>query len=296
MAKIFISMAALNENFVYETVESAIKNANNPELLSFGIFSQDPEKTDYNFRKLSSRVCHVRADSKDILGVGASRLNASVLRQYDEEFYLQIDAHLVFTKGWDSVLLQRYSELSQKCSKPIISMGGPRWFYENNKVVLDGESNGVLIASPLLDSSSSSNHIVYGTSLFSETQESFFSTAQFLFAKTSLINEVPPDPFILFEGEEPTFSLRACTRGYKIYAIEDVLFYHLDKTKNPEFCWRNVEKPLHTKERRYFSRKRVRDIMLGNILGEWGAPDEKSLQEYYSKINVDVRGFFQKYE
>lgn len=296
MSKIFLSMAALNEHFIYETVKSAIQNADNPELLSFGIFSQDKKQTGYQFERFSKRVFHVRADANHILGVGASRMNASALRQYDEDFYLQIDAHLIFTKGWDSVLLQRYNELSLKCSKPIISMGGPRWFYKDEKIVLDGNANGVLIASPHLDSSSTSNNIVYGTSLFSKTQESFFSTAQFLFADISLINEIPQDPFILFEGEEPTFSLRACTRGYKIHAIEDVLFYHLDKTENPQFSWRNVEKTLHTEERRYFSRKRVRDIMLGNILGEWGAPDEKSLQEYYSKINVDVRGFFEKYE
>lgn len=294
MAKIFLSIAALKESFIYETVESAIKNADNPRLLSFGIFSQDSEETEYNFRELSSRVCHVRADSKNILGVGASRLNASVLRQYDEYFYLQIDAHLIFTKGWDSILLQRYKELNLKHEKPIISMGGPRWFYENDNLILDASVNGVLVASPNLDSRSDSNSIVYGTSLFSKIQESFFCTAQFLFSHISLINEVPPDPFIIFQGEEPTFSLRACTRGYKIFAIEDVIFYHLDKNENPQFCWR--KSVSHTIEREFFCRKRVRDIMLGNILGEWGAPDEKSLQEYYSKINIDVRGFFQKYE
>jgi hypothetical protein len=296
MSKIFISMAALHEKFVYETVTSAIENADNPRSLSFGIFVQQSEEKVYNFEKISNRINCIVADAKYILGVGGSRLSASVLRQYDEDFYLQIDSHLIFTKGWDTILLNRYNNLLKTNKKPIISMGGPGWFYENEKIVLNGKTNGVLIASPKLDSSSTSGNIVFGTSLFSETQESLFCTAQFMFSDISILDEVSPDPFILFEGEEPTFSLRVCTRGYKIFAIEEVIFYHLDKTKNPEFNWREIPKLRFSEERMYFSRKRVRDVMLGKILGYWGAPDKQSLDEYYSKINVDVKGFFQKYE
>jgi hypothetical protein len=296
MSKIFISIAALNEKFVYQTIKSAIENAENPEFLSFGVFSQDFEQNKYDLKQFSLRVSHVRSNADSVLGVGASRLNASVLRQYDEQFYLQIDAHLIFTKKWDLKLLQKYNELKLNHNKVIISMGGPRWFLNNEKIIFDKSKNGVLIASPSLDSFSTSGDILYGTSLFSSIQESFFSTASFMFSDISILNEVSPDPYIFFQGEEPTFSLRACTRGYKIFAIEDVLFYHLDKTENTEFDWRKDRKIKFLSERTSFCRKRVRDIMLGNILGYWGAPDKQSLNDYYSKINIDIKGFFEKYE
>lgn len=297
MSKIFIAMPALYEEFIYDTVESAFLNADAPENLSFGIFSQHEKTFDYDFKKFSNRINFVQSNTTKILGVGVSRTNALALRQYDENFYLQIDAHMLFEKNWDSKILKQYQNLLNVCSKPIISMGLPSWSIENDKKVFTGKKNGTLIANPKLHSNffGADDIMYYGASIFSEYKESFFCTGCFIFSDISFVNELIPDPFVIFSGEQCLLSLRACTRNYKIFSIKEVVCYHMNKFNLTKSNWRTKQN-LFSEQRRYFDRKRTRDIMLGNILGYWGAPDLNSLKEYYEKINVDILGFFKEYE
>jgi hypothetical protein len=46
-----------------------------------------------------------------LLGVGFARLAAFLL--YDQEdFVLQIDAHMLFKKHWDTILIERYLQIA----------------------------------------------------------------------------------------------------------------------------------------------------------------------------------------
>ena len=48
----------------------------------------------------------------------------------------------------------------------------------------------------------------------------------FIFARSSIIEEVPYDPHIYFLGEELTFGVRSWTHGWDIFAPNDVIMYH----------------------------------------------------------------------
>lgn len=296
MSKIFIAMPALYEEFIYDTVESAFLNADVPENLSFGIFSQHEKTFDYDFKKFSNRINFVQSDATNVLGLGISRLNASALRQYDENFYFQIDAHTMFKKGWDSIILKEYQNLLKVHSKPIISMATPYWTIKNNEKTFSVDKNGILIGKPNLHSQDIGDNVIYWAgSIFSDYKESFFCSGHFVFTDISFLEEISPDPFIVFSEEQSILSIRACTRNYKIFAIKETICYHFDKNKMSEFNWK-VKENIFSQKRKHFAIKRTIDIMSGNILGYWGAPDLKSLQEYYKKINVDIAGLVKQYK
>jgi hypothetical protein len=59
--------------------------------------------------------------------------------------------------------------------------------------------------------------------------EHYNFSAHFVFTIGSFIQDVLPDPFLTFIGEEQTTALRACTRGYRIFSIRDTLLWHLEK-------------------------------------------------------------------
>jgi hypothetical protein len=295
MSKIFIAMPALYEEFIYDTVESAFLNADAPENLSFGIFSQHEKTFDYDFKTFSNRINFVQSDVKNVLGLGISRLNASALRQYDENFYFQIDAHTMFKKGWDSIILKEYNNLLNIHSKPIISMSTPFWTIENNKKIFSVDKNGILIGNPNLHSQAIGDEIIYWAgSIFSDHKESFFCSGHFIFSDISFLDEISPDPFIVFSEEQSILSIRACTRNYKIFSIKETICYHLDKNKITESNWK-IKTNIFSEKRIRFARKRTIGIMSGDILGYWGAPDLNSLNQYYEKINVDIAGLVKQY-
>jgi hypothetical protein len=60
----------------------------------------------------------------------------------------------------------------------------------------------------------------------SSPQLGTFIAAGFIFSRASIINEVPSDPDIYFEGEEFLISVRAWTHGWDIYHPHQVICWH----------------------------------------------------------------------
>jgi hypothetical protein len=125
--------------------------------------------------------------------------------------------------------------------------------------------------------------------------EHYFISAHFLFADKRFISEIMPDPLLLFGGEEVTTSVRAWTRGYKIFTISNPIAWHLNKWDGQMFKkdFRKIPadrpgvKKFYDKE--HLGKIRTRDILLGNIVGYWGAKDLDSLNQYQllSGINFE---------
>jgi hypothetical protein len=224
----------------------------------------------------------------------------------DEDYYLQIDAHMLFEKNWDEKIIQGFNKIQLAYDKPIISTYTPWWSRAEN-----GEIN---FYSP--ESNSVCSPMTYDHDILNEGfpkqkthvidwdkhnyYEHFGISAHFLFAEGRFIYDVLPDPFIMFSGEEPTTAVRAWTRGYRMFAIKDPIAWHKNKFHGVVSRFDRIkyggdpELVRHYMRKDIKSLKRTEDILTGEILGYWGAPTLELLQDYQKSAQINFREFYKK--
>jgi len=316
---IFISISACNEKDLRQTVLSAIQNSCNPERLYFGILDHSLNNIKNDLSNIRN-VTYVRLEYGGPLGVGAPRLFASMLNDRQHDFYMQIDAHMLFEKNWDIDIINEYSHISKTYSKPIISTYVPFWYEDKNntkKLSLDnnilvdpynfygvGEVNNLALKIDDYSNNLFRNHIpIQGTQVDWKDKtyhEHFLTSGHFLFSDFNFLLEIIPDPLITWGGEEPIIGLRAWTRGYNIFTIKKPIVWHKNKLgeirdKND---WRDVSNSKDENAYRMLqqninmSYRRIKDIFLGDYLGYWGAPSFDKLKEFEYNLNVSFSEYY----
>jgi hypothetical protein len=117
-----------------------------------------------------------------------------------------------------------------------------------------------------------------------------------------MIQELLPDPLIIFGGEEPTLALRASTRGFQIFTILPIIVWHFNKHRltdmDDRLMFSSKDNTLrnHSNNKSRYAIQRSQDILQGNIVGYWGAPDIASLEEYEKKIQFNFKDFYKSLE
>ena len=317
---IFITISSCNEKDLKQTVLSAISNSYNPDRLFFGILDHSIEGKITDLSEIKN-VTSVRISYGGPLGVGLPRLMASMLNDRSHDFYLQIDAHMIFEKNWDKDLIDAYSIISNKYNKPIISTYVPFWYEDsdnNIRLSLDSDAvvdpynfNGVNNLNNLslkVDDYSKNlfrRHIpIEGTGVDwsngKQYQEHFLTSGHFLFSSFSFLSEIMPDPLITWGGEEPIIGLRAWTRGYNIFTINKGIVWHKNKLgANPDKKdWRSMSNSKDLKayddlqKNIKMSYRRIKDIFLGDYIGYWGAESIDKLKDFEYNLGVSFKEYY----
>lgn len=372
---IFVSVAAFNDRWLQQTIDTAISKAANPKRIFFGVWEH---RTDYNFvldGAGNQNIKHARLNYPHILGVGFARLNA--LAMYSgQDFFLQVDAHMIFNDDWDNILIKRYLEVAADTNnkKIIFSSFVPWWkpqkdgskFFSYKSPMLDCidtirwdvprpvKEIPYNELKPILENDNSNGLYIYEQSFqrdtkyvaivkfWKEIQQSMFDskaealnwareknieewesvpqhqvfsvpltetdgkpyaehtivTAHFIFTIARFIKDVMPDPDIMFMGEEHTTALRAWTRGYRIYGIQDVVLWHLNKDgiDDPQdrinYVPNDSSYSMHYQTKNSFAIKRTRAILTGELLGYWGSPNQELLQAFEEASNFNFKDFY----
>jgi hypothetical protein len=303
MKTIYVSIAAYNEPHLDLMLSNCLENAEYPERIHFGIWCHYNDNTRPTFEKYKN-VNHVFTDYPVMLGLCNGRLNS--LSFYNQEDYcLQLDAHMLFEKNWDTKLINAFEEIKKDHDKPIISTYVPWWSISNNKInYYSNESNA--FCSPMIIDRNVGNIEGYPKTTIEhffwndeKYKEHFLISGHFIFSEPSMLEDVSPDPQIMFGGDEITLALRLSTRGYKIFTIKNPIVWHLNKFDGDLYYKDRLMAPENTgKEyelwgmRSDFSKKRVKDILTGKMLGYWGAPSLEKLKEFEQKINLDFNKFY----
>lgn len=114
---IFISVACMDDQEITSTVNSAISNATISSRIHVGIGLLAMEKaTLKTVKALSRKHKNVKFsyekqvhNNLSTLGVGKGRMRAQKLYS-DQDYFLQVDSHTYFDKGWDSQLIDLFKE------------------------------------------------------------------------------------------------------------------------------------------------------------------------------------------
>jgi hypothetical protein len=299
---IFISIAAYNEKYLKQTIESAQKMAEHPERVFFGINYQS---TDGCFEDISSlmniRVRH--SIVKEPSGWGIDRLIADSFWK-NEDYYLQIDAHMLFEKNWDSGLISAHNKIIEKgFERPIISTFVPWWSVDENGEILRYEPDSVnccnvcsyTFGSPekyWIEPKRSWNSTVCGEDMVEHNT----ICGHFFFTSSSWLEEVGHDWKFIFIGDEHLTALRSYTRGYRMFSIGKPFIWHLNKgvvfDKND---WHNNVGNSNLNRNSVRFKKdliRQREIYMGELFGYSGAPTAESLKEYLDFVDFDPVTFY----
>lgn len=232
--KIFISIASYKDALLKNTILEAYNKAHNKDRLVFGIFEQIHMSDCLDLGQFAFRdqIRYVRVNPETTKGVCWARQNIQSMYN-DEEYYFQIDAHMLFDSGWDEYLIQQFEEIKRYNPKPIIT-AYPAHFKHDMSLIVNYEPKDLWIVGtgeerndkfeilgfcpPFGGPKTSEHNAVHG----------FHLGACFLFSNGIFVREVPYDDAIFFGGEEPVLSIRAWTHGYDIFHIKNLRTYH---------CW-----------------------------------------------------------
>lgn len=320
--KIFINIAAYNEEDLFDTVESAYKKATNPENINMGILLH---YTDQNFPDLSKfkNVKFMKISDRVGLGLGMSRgLASSFYNQ--EDYYMQIDAHTVFKTNWDSILIKNYKKLKNRTEKPIISAYAPYYYRDKDtgqKVTMannqDWESyfpSWTLVPKTSTEAIDMDEEKFYTFAYHIEAlnspaskipqfddegfEEHYLVSGHFLFTPGSFVNDIKYDPLLAYH-EENVIALMAWTRGYRIFNMEDHVLWTraMYAGKDSPNSWKQNyleknESGVCFRDKVILGTLRNKEILTGKVLGDYGAPSQELLNRYQEQSKINYKKFY----
>eukprot|EP00596_Hydrurales_sp_CCMP1899_P002197 CAMPEP_0119042790 /NCGR_PEP_ID=MMETSP1177-20130426/16162_1 /TAXON_ID=2985 /ORGANISM="Ochromonas sp, Strain CCMP1899" /LENGTH=494 /DNA_ID=CAMNT_0007009807 /DNA_START=112 /DNA_END=1593 /DNA_ORIENTATION=+ len=270
---IFVSLGTYRDPYCPMTLKSLYSQAKNPEKLFVGLLQQNcflekcrtgvlvggkvedmgPDVDCYKeFCKspegVRSGACNTgqvrlfNINESESLGPYMARyLGAKFYR--GEEYYLQIDSHSEFVKGWDAKLINMVKVAP--AMKPVISTYPPdsthNWRDTIGFRMCDSEFAAAQIEWQIVRLGSS---MTFDSVIAAEPHYAPFVAAGFFFVQGSFLREVPFDPFLpwIFMGEEISMSARLWTAGYDIFSpTTNVLNHYYVRRHYPKF-WESVNR------------------------------------------------------
>lgn len=292
---IFVSIASYRDPDCQNTVRDLFEKAAHPERVFIGICWQYVPGEDDDCFVLNTRpeqVRTIKVHASESKGVCWARSQVQTLWR-GEDYFLQVDSHMRFVAGWDDLLI----DMLGKCDspKPVLSTY-PLSFTPPDQLADDGmvtifpkefDDHGVLAQRSEIRNMKDAPAL---------PPQNAFIGAGLVFAPSRLIEEVPYDPHIYFEGEEITLAVRMWTRGWDIHVPNAVVAYH-DYGRRPE-------RPRHWRDQtdwgalNQHARKRIRHLLGIELtqdgedlvdIARFGLGTERSLAAYEAFSGLDFR-------
>ena len=326
METIFIGIPAFNEEDIHETIRTALGKARQPQNVHIGIVLHYPAGNFPDVRMYPNvKVIAI----SDAIGLGTSVTRDLACSLYEgETYYLQIDGHTMFKQNWDEILKVNYKELQKITEKPIISTYVPYWFRDRKtgqalnmfgtndfdypcshmwSLVTKGNPRAINVDEEAY------RHLVYGieavespaaaTANFenSNYEEQYVFAGHFMFTTAKYLEEIPFDPLVTYH-EENTAPLRAWTRGYRIFNMRDHALWTREmytQGRDVPNSWKSTyevkdENGVSFRDKVIQGTLRNKDILTGKVLGIWGAPNQKLLDEYEKASGINYKEIYRK--
>ena len=129
-----------------------------------------------------------------------------------------------------------------------------------------------------------------------EIYKGFLISAGFLFSESKMIEDVPYDPHLYFEGEETTMSLRLFTNGYDVFHIPKIPVFHCyvdysNLAKRPMHWNEDEDKDRSVKwtDLQAKSKKRIERIIKNDLTNIYGLGSIRTLSEYKDFTGIDIK-------
>lgn len=304
MRTILVHLPAYREPELVPTIKDALKNAEFPERIHFGICRQ------YNPDDGFDNLDEFREDSRfkiwDMLYTEAkglpyarSIINEKLLT--DEDFVLQLDSHHRFTQNWDSTLIGWYDDLVKEGHNPLICGYLPLYDPFNDP---EGRTKEPW-------ASVASCFYPFGTIFIrpaalpngneiTKPYPARFISGHFCFGPNKWAREIRHDPDIYFSGEEINLTVRSFTHGYDLFHPHRIVIWHatMREERSGILAWDDqYKKGIDINPKQDRARAKIRQLLRtednGFDLTGYDLGTVRSLREYekYAGINFKKKAF-----
>ncbi|CAB9505093.1 Glycosyltransferase (GlcNAc) [Seminavis robusta] len=265
---IFLSVISYRDEHCTNTLEQAYAQAQDPDNLFVGLVQQncykdcrtglqedglyhktDPDPDCYETfcqtdvgapHCQAGRVRVLRMEEPESLGPYMARYLASKI-WYGEEYYIQIDSHMTFAQSWDAISISSLQKAPS--NKPVISHYPPSHKF-------DLKTFERLPASRICGPIFTPNTIrLEGSQIWDiwKLDTPRFAPvlgAGYVVAQSSILKEVPYDPFLpwVFMGEEIILSARLWTAGYDFFSPAQAVLGHIYNREHTPKFWESVHR------------------------------------------------------
>jgi glycosyltransferase involved in cell wall biosynthesis len=300
MNKIFVSIASYRDPECQWTVKDLFEKAAHPERITVGICWQfDPvaDKDCFEIqppfpKQVKMKLYHA---SESAGGCWARADSLSMLE--DEDYVLQIDAHMRFVPGWDEKMI----DMLARCPSPksVLTGHAPEYTPPNN---LDDCRHGlpvILVHELGKDDDMQPIHMGWRSLKPDKAPKEPFLTAfiigNFVFSKADVYKHVPYDPYVYFRGQEPAYSARLWTHCWDLYQPHEVLIYHYWKAQSRDAGgsaqYKTVNAQAIRGKQRVLHLLGVRDATDPDALmhlGQYGMGTARRLDHFWQFAGVDL--------
>jgi hypothetical protein len=244
--KILVSIIAYKEADLAGTVRDCYDKAKNKDSLIFSIVEENDPSLFSNLDFIpSDQLIYKKFDLSTYRGILWARdLTTKNNAEYD--YVLYMCGHTRFEKDWDEVCVNAYKNIltENKIEKAIISFHAPL-FAVNEDGSLEFEKNPgpkVNIYYPRLDTTKDFGYEFAPGYWFPEAAEvprdksfteSYWINFTWCFASKDFVSEVPFDRSIGWTAEEIYCSVQAWCKGWRIFAIPNIIYRHHTVRKYP---------------------------------------------------------------
>lgn len=238
---IFVSVVSYRDPLLMETVKSVFEEKSGMFNIIVGIFEQItkedslPEKYPDFYAKHKNNIRYKRIDPEYPDGVGWARaINA--LQILNEDFYYQIDSHMVFDKNWDRELVKDYNRGVEKFGTDKVIIAASCKIFrlgENNEIIKEKQGK---ITSKVKYFCFQDNWMAAPHGDYLDAQDDIFPAIHIcagnFFTHTQWHRNVGLNGRVYFEGEEQILTLTSFNAGYYICHPRQIHVYHLNDTHN----------------------------------------------------------------
>ena len=284
---IFISIASYRDKDCIRSVKDAIAKASNPEKIFFGVVQQNRYSCE-DCLPDTPNVRHMSLHYSEARGPSYARYLCSTLYR-GETFFLQIDSHTRFEKGWDNLLVDMWRSIGDP--NAVISHYPQPFDSKTNKPM--GGDNVPRNCNPHWNDAGLMNMGGYSLAPTETPKLVYWTGAGMMFLPGQALLDVPFDDTLdhLFHGEELLYSARLFTHGYNVYAPNKNIVYHWYTREKESKFWDDLGHIGHA-EQRQKSEGTVKSI-LGldgkSYSGPFGLGTKRPLSELWKNTNIDVK-------
>ncbi len=299
---IFVSIASYRDDVCPITLDSIFSGAINKDNIYVGICQQnskgDVDCLSKGYEK-HPNVRIIRIPNYEAKGPTYARYLCSTLWD-GEEYFLQVDSHTKFVKGWDEICINMIKDIKTKglSQKPVLS------HYPRELTTYDNYENTLKTSVPRICKSffNIRGMVSFMGAEEIDTKGEPYSTPYIaggmFFCESSFLNELPFDPDLpfLFVGEEILHSIRFYTHGWDVFTpTENVVFHEYTRASKPKIWTDNPyysDIPAFNKVKMYLKMirddKGVPDYLKFNM-GKYGLGSVRSLEDFYKFAGIDLK-------
>ncbi len=314
---IFVSIASYRDPELIPTLKDMIKHASAPHGLHIAVCWQDEEDfsvfIDAGFTvsgvagAQDVRFFHFAGASVTVISrhyltsegaCWARHLSETCYQQ--EPYFLQIDSHCRFIRGWDQQMIALLESLKTISPLPILSAYPPG--YRPGEDEITGRQSSV--SRMIFREFTREGIPMAGSHAFTATapERGSYLAGGFIFAPGRFVRDVPNDPLIFFAGEEIAMSVRAFTQGYDVYHPHIPLLWHYYRRAECAKIWQDHNDEARqqgTIPRAWWERDRLSKQRICTLLGlnddaqevaaPYGHGHQRTLRQFEYQTGLHLR-------